>query len=92
MGILEGNFEFRRLRDQMPNVSLWGNNNITWHDVIQGMASNCYIHSAMGAIAEFPELVKSVFLTDTNDAGIYAVRFFIRGKPWVVTIDDDMLF
>jgi len=57
------------------------------------MASNCYIHSALGAIAEFPELVQSMFLTTTkNDVGIYAVRFFIRGKPWVVTVDDDLFY
>jgi len=45
----------------------------------------------MGALAEFPDLVKSVFLTQSiNDVGIQAVRFYIRGKPWVVTIDDSL--
>jgi len=34
-----------------------------------------------------------MFITKTkNDAGIYAVRFYIRGKPWVVTVDDYFLF
>ena len=27
-----------------------------------------------------------------NDAGIYGIRFFIRGKPWIVTIDNKMPF
>ena len=27
-----------------------------------------------------------------NDAGIYAFRFYIRGKPWIVTVDDTFLF
>jgi hypothetical protein len=27
-----------------------------------------------------------------NDAGVYAVKFFIRGKPWVVHVDSDMVF
>ena len=46
----------------------------------------------MGAVSEFPELIEDVFITDQkNDAGIYKLRFFIRGKPWVVTIDDEML-
>ena len=44
--------------------------------------------AAMGALAEYPAMVKSVFLNDHNDAGIYALRFYIRGKPWVVTVDD----
>lgn len=46
----------------------------------------------MGAISEFPHILKDVFITDTkNDVGIYKLRFFIRGKPWVVTIDDEIL-
>jgi hypothetical protein len=27
-------------------------------------------------------------LNDINDAGIYAVKLYIRGKPWIVTVDD----
>lgn len=43
----------------------------------------------MGAVAEFSSVLDNVFLTKTkNDAGIYAIRFYIRGKPWIVTIDD----
>lgn len=30
--------------------------------------------------------------TEKNSAGIYAFRFFIRGKPWIVTVDDYFLF
>merc|ERR1711990_890317 len=47
----------------------------------------------MGGLAEFPDLVRNMFVnTDTNSEGIYNVRFYIRGKPWVVTVDDYMLF
>lgn len=53
----------------------------------------------MGSIAEFPDLVRSAFVdtslqpqTNLNDEGILNVRFFIRGKPWIVTIDDTILF
>ena len=47
----------------------------------------------MGSIAEFPELVTSMFLNgqEISDTGIYNVRFFIRGKPWVVSVDDYLL-
>jgi hypothetical protein len=47
----------------------------------------------LGAIAEFPELVTSMFLSgqEISDKGIYNVRFFIRGKPWIVTVDDYLL-
>ena len=43
----------------------------------------------MGTVAEVPALVDDVFVTDEkNAAGIYGVRFYIRGKPWVIDVDD----
>lgn len=47
----------------------------------------------MSAAANEPELIKDVLLTqEKNDAGIHGLRFFIRGKPWHVTIDDRFIF
>jgi hypothetical protein len=47
----------------------------------------------MGAIAEFPELVTDMFVNGNSisNSGIYNIKFYIRGKPWIVTIDDFML-
>ena len=43
----------------------------------------------MASLAEFPALIKNMFLTHTkNSAGIYAVVLNIRGRPWVVAVDD----
>lgn len=80
-------YKFERLGDLYPKATLFGSNP-TWHDAVQGTAGNCYLVAATGALAEYPDLVKSIFLNDKNDAGIYALRFYIRGKPWVVTVDD----
>lgn len=88
-----GSYDFRRVTDVYPDATMWGNNNPNWHDVMQGSAGTCYIEASMGAIAEFPDLVKNVFITkEKNEAGIYAFRFYIRGKPWIVTVDDYFLF
>jgi len=47
----------------------------------------------MAAVAEDPNMLKSMFLTqEKNDAGIHGMRFFIRGKPWVISMDDSLLF
>ena len=47
----------------------------------------------MSALGEFPTQVKDVFVTkEKNDVGIYGVKFYIRGKPWVISIDDIHLF
>ena len=29
---------------------------------------------------------------EINQQGIYALRFYIRGKPWIITVDDEFLF
>ena len=88
-----GNLSFSRLGDVYPDATMFGNNNPQWHDIMQGMAGTCYIEASLASLAEFPDLVKSVFLTqEKNDAGVYAFRFYIRGKPWVVTVDDNFLF
>ena len=49
--------------------------------------------SSMGTVAEYKDVLSSVFLTkEKNAAGIIALRFYIRGKPWVVAMDSDLLF
>lgn len=46
----------------------------------------------MNALSEFDDILKGVFLTqEKNDAGIYAVKLYIRGKPWIVTVDDEFM-
>lgn len=37
-------------------------------------------------------LKKVVVYNSNNAAGIYGFRFFIRGKPWDVVIDDQLYF
>lgn len=66
---------------------------IDWKQVKQGGLGTCYIKAAMSALAEYPDLVKAAFVNSAkNDEGIYTVRFYIRGKPWHVTVDDYMLY
>ena len=49
--------------------------------------------AALGCIGEFPQLVKNMFITETkNDKKIHGVKFYVRGKPWAVTVDEKMLF
>jgi len=54
---------------------------------------NCYFLASITALAEFPDILKENFLVETkNDAGVYGLKFYVRGKPWVVDIDDYLLF
>ena len=68
----------------------------SYTDPRQGGAGTCYWISSLSGAAEWPELITDMFLTGTDmtgpDAGIIGVQFYIRGKPWVVTIDDKLIF
>ena len=90
--LISGTTEFVRLKDAYPDNTMWGAGGVDFIDPTQGQLGNCYILAAMGAIAEFPDIVKDVFLTkDLNNEGIYAMKLFIRGKPWIITIDDSIM-
>lgn len=50
---------------------------------------DCYFMASASAVAEWPNLINNIFLTkNKNKAGIFAVRVFIRGKPYVISVDD----
>jgi hypothetical protein len=82
-----------RLSEFAPGKPLFASNGLMFNDIKQGGAGTCYILAALGAIAEFPNLVEQLFVdgTELNANGIYNIRFYIRGKPWHVTIDDYLL-
>jgi len=47
----------------------------------------------MSSAAEFSDTITDMITPKIrNKAGIYGVKFYIRGKPWVVHVDDYMLF
>jgi hypothetical protein len=56
------------------------------------MLEDSYWISYMYTFAEFPSLIKNALLTQTrNNASIYAVNYFIRGRPWTIAVDDYLL-
>lgn len=62
---------------------------IVYTESLQGSAGTCYMMSALASIGEFPDMVRNTYVTQTkNSAGILAVQFYIRGKPWTVSIDE----
>jgi len=95
-GLDTGRYFFQRWPTAFPDSQVFSNDAPpSWNDVIQGDLGNCYFLAAVGAAAEFPELLYDLFDDRTeakNDAGIYQVMFYIRGKPWVVDVDDQLLF
>jgi hypothetical protein len=49
--------------------------------------------ASAAAVGEWPSLVKNIFLTkNKNPAGIFVVRVFLRNKPYVISLDDNLMF
>lgn len=85
-------YDWRRLGDAYPDATLFGNG-LDFDDVEQGYGGTCYILAAMNALSEFDDILKGIFLTqEKNSAGIYALKMYVRGKPWIVTVDDEFMF
>ena len=50
---------------------------------------NCYFLATLSSLAEFPERVKQMFVTqEINAAGIYLMRFYVNGVETLVVVDD----
>ena len=48
--------------------------------------------AALAAVASKPSfLLDTLLVKDKNSAGIIGVNFFIRGKPWTVSIDESLV-
>ena len=47
----------------------------------------------MTSLALRPERLKDVFITqEANKAGVYTLRFYVRGIPWYITVDDSIYY
>lgn len=82
------NYEWRRASDVYgAKLSIF--DQISATDIVQGFCGDCYFLSSISSLAEFPERVEKIFQTkQANEAGCYALRFYVNGEPHDVVIDD----
>ena len=57
--------------------------------MVQGSVGNCWIMSAVSALAEWPERVDNLMLNDgISTGGIYGVNMYALGVPFTQYVDD----
>lgn len=82
----------RELTDRQP--ALWSKkrDSISPLSIIpSGDLGNTWFLSALSALAEKPDRIKKLFVVGHYaDEGIHALRFFHKGEPAFVTIDDKL--
>ncbi len=83
-----GRYTWQRASDVYGSSEfLW--NDICVNDIRQGDLGDCYLLSAIAALAEYPNRVKQLFVSDrANQTGLYSVELCIGGIWQQVWLDD----
>jgi len=68
--------------------SVWGSSGVKPAGIQQGSYGDCWMLATMGAIAEFPSRIQSIFTNFDTARGIYELKFWDQGYPRKVVIDD----
>lgn len=80
--------KWNRISELYENQVLMGSR-IQPKDIIQGKLGNCYLLSALAALAEHQEYITNLFYEQTaNRHGIYKVQLKIEGTIQEYIIDD----
>jgi len=93
--ISTGDYMFKDWTKFLPNTTdlFYANGSISFNQINQGGMGSCFWMAAASAVAEWPNLVKNIFLNhNKNTAGIFGISLFIRGKPYHLALDDNIMF
>ena len=72
------------------NYTMWGEE-LDNEDMDQGSIGNCWFIVASAGVADVPDRIKNIFLTEQrNPYGIYALQMYALGVPVTLTIDDQI--
>ena len=83
-------FTWKRASDIYKPCSIF-EGGVEPNDINQGQLGDCYLLAALSSLAEFPDRVKAMFVTQqVNAAGIYMVRFFLNGQETPVIVDEHL--
>ena len=95
--IREGNVFSQRIQDKIEwkritelyNKPIEDFYNIHPNDIQQGNLGDCYLLSALSALAEFPERVRKLFhTTAVSPEGKYTIELYHNGMKQIYDIDD----
>ena len=82
----------RITNDEFVVSSFWGpegKDSINPEDIVQGALGNCWILSAVSALAEDQTRVDNLVVNEDISAhGIYGVNMYVLGVPMTVYVDD----
>ena len=85
---IDESFGWTRIPD-LGDVTLYGSDDLNPNDINQGQLGNCWIISAVSAVAEHGGRIKNLILNDSiSQSGIYGVNMYALGVPYTEYVDD----
>lgn len=81
-------YKAKRLSHEFPHIQVI-KHGITPGDIYQGSIGDCYLLSAMSAIAEFPQRLERIMLQrKRSPKGAYCIALCITGQFEEIYLDD----
>jgi len=89
--LIDQGYSFPSWSRTFPSSAIWTAGSVDFNDIAQGSIGTCYILASMSALGEWEEKIKDIFLgLNRQSSGIVPIKFYIRGKPWVLTVDEQL--
>ena len=90
--VITGAVYWDRLYSVYSNATLFPKDlDHLYYDIEQSSLGDCYFLSSIAVINE--SILQDLFVTKSiNEQGLYLVNFYIRGRKWVMSVDDEFLF
>lgn len=77
----------------MPPAQVLDTGAQLYTQVYQGYSDTCYVLAALSSISLNRRVFHRILLNkETSQSGYYIVRLWIRGKPWLINVDDRVAF
>ena len=87
----EGRMQFGKISEiYTPYTSnkLW-NTSVSSSDIRNTPTiSNTHFVAAIAAAGHHPSIIKNIFKAGTSNDRIFALQLYVRGKPWLLTLDN----
>ena len=59
---------------------------------MQSSLGDCYFFAVLAELARQPSIIKDEVFVTKEISDTYTVKFYIRGRPWLITVDDEFLY
>ena len=90
--ILNGNWVFKRYGTVYQNANIFGSSGEPLYTDVKSTRHSYMMATLAALVISYPQFIKDVFINTQVSQGIFGLKFQIKNKPWIITIDDEFAF